>query len=109
MVLRSKSPDMVRQEVYALLCVYHAIRHLIATAAEPTGMDPDRISFTRPLQAVRRLVSDEAALPPCALADLVDDVIHEITDPRHLLPAACVPASASNAGPDADSPDNATE
>jgi Insertion element 4 transposase N-terminal/Transposase DDE domain len=63
-VLRSKSPDMVRQEVYALLCVYQAIRHLIATAAETAGIDPDRISFTRAVQAVRRHVSDEAALSP---------------------------------------------
>lgn len=63
-VLRSKSPDMVRQEVYALLCVYQAIRHLIATAAENARIDPDRISFTRAVQAVRRHVSDEAALSP---------------------------------------------
>jgi transposase IS4-like protein/DDE family transposase len=63
-VLRSKSPDMVRQEVYALLCVYQAIRHLIATAAGQARLDPDRISFTRTAQAVRRHTSDEAAFSP---------------------------------------------
>jgi hypothetical protein len=63
-VLRSKSPAMVRQEIYALLCVYQAIRHLIATAADQHGLDPDRISFTRTLQAARRHASDEAALSP---------------------------------------------
>jgi hypothetical protein len=63
-VLRSKSPEMVYQEVYALLCVYQAIRHLIHTAAEHTGLDPDRISFTRTLQSVRRHASDEAAFSP---------------------------------------------
>ncbi|WP_327048338.1 IS4 family transposase [Microbispora sp. NBC_01189] len=63
-VLRSKSPDMVRQEVYALLCVYQAIRHLITTAAERARLDPDRISFTRTAQAVRRQASDEAAFSP---------------------------------------------
>jgi hypothetical protein len=63
-LLRSKSPDMVRQEVYALLCVYQAIRHLITTAAEDAAIDPDRISFTRTVQAVRRHLSDEAAFPP---------------------------------------------
>lgn len=67
-VLRSKSPAMVRQEIYALLCVYQAIRHLIATGAEPAGLDPDRISFTRTLQAVRRHASDEAALSPLSPA-----------------------------------------
>jgi hypothetical protein len=63
-LLRSKSPDMVRQEVYALLCVYQAIRHLITTAAEDAAIDPDRISFTRTVQAVRRHLSDEAAFSP---------------------------------------------
>lgn len=63
-VLRSKSPDMVYQEVYALLCVYQAIRHLIATAADQAGLDPGRISFTRAAEAVRRHASDEAALSP---------------------------------------------
>lgn len=63
-VLRSKSPKMVRQEIYALLCVYQAIRHLIATGAQRAGIDPDRISFTRTTQAVRRHASDEAALSP---------------------------------------------
>jgi hypothetical protein len=63
-LLRSKSPDMVRQEVYALLCVYQAIRHLITHGAEQAGLDPDRISFTRTVEAVRRHASDEAALSP---------------------------------------------
>ena len=63
-LLRSHSPDMVRQEIYALLCVYQAIRHLITTAATDTAIDPDRISFTRTVQAVRRHLSDEAAFSP---------------------------------------------
>ncbi len=63
-VLRSKSPDMVYQEVYALLCVYQAIRHLIAAAADQARLDPDRVSFTRAAEAVRRHASDEAALSP---------------------------------------------
>jgi hypothetical protein len=63
-VLRSKSPDMVRQEIYALLCLYQAIRHLIHTAAEHAGLDPDRISFTRTVEAARRHASDDAAFSP---------------------------------------------
>ena len=39
-------------------------RGLIHTAAEHTGLDPDRISFTRTLQSVRRHASDEAAFSP---------------------------------------------
>jgi hypothetical protein len=53
-VLRSKSPEMVIQEIYAHLLVYYAIRVLINGAAEPAGLDPDRISFTRSLRVIRR-------------------------------------------------------
>ena len=67
-VLRSKSPDMVRQEIYGLLCTYQAIRALIAAGAEETGLDPDRISFTRAKQAAERHLSDDSAFSPCGPA-----------------------------------------
>ena len=63
-VLRSKSPDMIRQELYALLCVYQAIRTLIHHAADTQGLDPDRISFTHTRHAIAARVSDAAAFPP---------------------------------------------
>jgi len=63
-VLRSKSPDMIRQELYALLCVYQAIRTLICHSADRAGLDPDRISFTRAKNAIAARVSDAAAFSP---------------------------------------------
>src|ERR1035437_849004 len=39
-VLRSKSPPMIRQELYAMLCCYQAIRTLISHAAGDAGIDP---------------------------------------------------------------------
>ncbi|MFV2088594.1 IS4 family transposase [Micromonospora sp. LOL_021] len=63
-VLRSGRPDLVYQEVYALLCVYQAIRALIVAGAEHADLDPDRISFTRTVQAAARHVSDDAAFSP---------------------------------------------
>jgi hypothetical protein len=63
-VLRSKSPDMIRQEVYGLLCVYQAVRALMNAGAERVGIDPDRISFTRTMQAAARHISDDAAVSP---------------------------------------------
>ena len=63
-VLRSKSPDMIRQELYALLCTYQAIRTLIYHAATTQGLDPDRISFTRTKEAIAARVSDAAAFSP---------------------------------------------
>jgi hypothetical protein len=63
-VLRSRTPELARQEVYGLLCVYQAIRTLILAGAEHAKLDPDRISFTRALQAAARHVSDDAAFSP---------------------------------------------
>jgi len=61
-VLRSKSPAMVEQELYAMLCVYQGIRDLIGYAA-PTGLDPGRVSFAKAIDAARDTVT-RAALSP---------------------------------------------
>jgi hypothetical protein len=63
-VLRSRKADLARQEVYALLCLYQAIRGLIVAGAQHAGLDPDRISFTRARQAAARHASDDAAFSP---------------------------------------------
>lgn len=63
-VLRSKSPEMVTQEIYAHLLVYFAIRSLINRAAEEEELDPDRVSFIASLRVVRRQVTDQAAFSP---------------------------------------------
>ncbi len=61
-VLRSKTPAMVEQEFWAMLCVYQAIRELISYAAPP-GLDPARISFKRAFEAARD-TAVRAALSP---------------------------------------------
>ena len=61
-VLRSKTPVMVEQEFWAMLCVYQAIRDLISYAA-PTGLDPGRVSFKRALEAAQDSAT-RAALSP---------------------------------------------
>ena len=63
-VLRSKSPPMIRQEIYAMLCCYQAIRILISHAADNAGIDPRRISFTRARDAVRDRISDPGSFSP---------------------------------------------
>jgi Insertion element 4 transposase N-terminal/Transposase DDE domain len=63
-VLRSKSPPMIRQEIYAMLCCYQAIRTLISHAADEAGLDPGRISFTRARDAVRGRISDPDCFSP---------------------------------------------
>jgi hypothetical protein len=63
-LLRSRLPDLVRQEIWAWLTVHHALAALIARAAEAADIDPDRISFTRTLRLVRRTATATAAFPP---------------------------------------------
>lgn len=56
-VLRSRSPQGVRQELWALLCLYQALRTLITRAAVIAGVDATRISFPPALDAVKDSVS----------------------------------------------------
>jgi len=48
-VLRSKSPELVLQEIWGHLCCHYAIRTLMADAAQHSGHDPDRMSFVAAL------------------------------------------------------------
>jgi len=63
-VLRSKSPDMVRQELHGYLLVHWALSALICKAATEAGIDPDRVKFKRTVRIVRRRAADPAAFPP---------------------------------------------
>jgi len=63
-VLRSKSPDMVRQEIYGYLLTHYAISALICKAANEAGVDPDRVKFKRTVRIVRRRAADLAAFSP---------------------------------------------
>ncbi len=53
-VLRSKTPDLVRQEFYGLLLAHFAIRGLMHEAALKVAVDPDRLSFLHAVRVVRR-------------------------------------------------------
>jgi hypothetical protein len=63
-ILRSQRPDGVRQEIWAMLCVYQALRGLMTNAAHTADTPPLRISFTRALNAARRSLAPAAAFPP---------------------------------------------
>lgn len=67
-VLRSKSPDLVLQEIWGHLCCHYAIRSLMADAAHHGGRDPDRVSFTATLRIVRQTIAQPGAFPPSAPA-----------------------------------------
>lgn len=62
-VLRSKKPATAIQELYAMFCVYQAVRDLIDYASPP-GLDPSRVSFTKAIDAARDTVTRAALSPP---------------------------------------------
>jgi hypothetical protein len=63
-VLRSKTPDLVRQEFYGLLMAHFAIRGLMHEAALKAKEDPDRLSFLHAVRVVRRKLPVFSAIPP---------------------------------------------
>jgi hypothetical protein len=56
-VLRSKSPDLVLQEIWGHLCCHYAIRTLMWEAADHAKVDPDRVSFIAALRIARRSIT----------------------------------------------------
>lgn len=64
MILRSRKPELVEQEIWGLLLTHYGIRHLMREAADQAELDPDRMSFIRALRVVRRQVSGQAAFSP---------------------------------------------
>jgi IS4 transposase len=63
-VLRSKTPDLVRQEFYGLMMTHFAVRGLMHEAALMAEEDPDRLSFLHAVRVVRRKLAHFSAIPP---------------------------------------------
>jgi hypothetical protein len=66
-VLRSKTPDLVRQEFWGFLLAHFAVRGLMHEAALAADEDPDRLSFTHAVRVIRRKLPQLAASPPSAV------------------------------------------
>ena len=66
-VLRSKTPELVRQEAWGFLLAHFAIRammHEAALGTLPRARDPDTLSFTHALRVTRQTLPHVAAIPP---------------------------------------------
>jgi hypothetical protein len=77
--LRSKKPDLVRQEVWGVLIAYNLIRRQMARVAEHTKVSPARISFRNTMHFVRAfcLVEAWSSAPgnvPKRLDELLDNL-----------------------------------
>jgi len=63
-VLRSKTPEGVRQELYGIYLAHYAVRALLAQAAIEAEVDPDRLSFTEGLFELTEMLSLALTLEP---------------------------------------------
>jgi hypothetical protein len=80
-VLRGRTPDLARQELWAYLAVYQAIRAVIVRAAAGAGLDPDQISFTAALNAAQRTM--HASSDPAAALDATEtEILRCLVPPR---------------------------
>jgi hypothetical protein len=68
MILRSRIPELVRQEFWGLLLAHFAVRGLMHEAALRADEDPDRLSFLHAVRVVRRKLPLFAAVPPSGQA-----------------------------------------
>jgi hypothetical protein len=65
-VLRSKTPELVKQEVWGLLMAHFAVRGIMHEAALQADEDPDKLSFTHAVRVIRRKLPGFVAVPPAA-------------------------------------------
>jgi len=81
-VLRSKTPNFVRQEFYGFLMAHFAIRGLLHEAALQADLDPDRLSFLHAVRVVRRQWPLFVAVPPQERTLFHQGVLREILQER---------------------------
>jgi hypothetical protein len=81
--LRSKTPAGVVQEVYGLALAHYVLRFAMHDAAVATDQDPDRLSFTASLGALRCRLPEAPGLAPASwYQGLVGEVSRQVLRPR---------------------------
>lgn len=69
-VLRSKRPELVRQEFYGMMMAHFAVRGIMHEAALKADVDPDRLSYVHAVRVIRRKLPFFVATPPSAAGGL---------------------------------------
>ena len=87
-VLRSKTPDGIKQELYGIFLAHYLVRAVMTQAAEQAGCAAERLSFTEGLFRLCEM-SDRSLIlhPECAPAlftQVVQQVARAILPPRRL-------------------------
>src|SRR6266852_8706219 len=85
-VLRSKTPEGVRQELYGIYLAHYAVRAQLAQAAVESQLDPDRLSFTEGLFELTEMISLALTVEPEeATEPLLKRLRHKMA--QHVFPA----------------------
>ncbi len=87
-VLRCKTPEMVRREIWTCLLSYNLIRQTILNSARQQGFSPRQISFTAAMQKVAAgwiavLLIEDSALANVIAEHLRDLPLHKIGHRPH--------------------------
>ena len=77
-VLRCKTPEMVRKEIWAHLLAYNLLRTVMAVAAAETGIEPREISFKGAKQAVTAFAPKVEAARPVDRARMIEVMLTTI-------------------------------
>jgi hypothetical protein len=77
-ILRSKLPELVEQEIYAMLTLYNMLRDLINKAAAKHGIDPLAISFLDALHAVIDAIPGMQRAPTERLRAFYEQLLDDI-------------------------------
>ena len=84
--LRSKLPDLVLQELYALLLAHYAVRTMMWEAAMTRDLDPDRVSFTEGLLILKRGLNLSPFLSPASIKRSLSRMYVDLVSRNVLLP-----------------------
>jgi len=83
--LRSRLPKLVLQEFYALLLAHYAVRGLMLRAAQTTGLDPDRISFTGAIQVLGQGILQSSFYSPELTIRALKRMCADLASPGQLV------------------------
>ena len=84
-MLRSKTPEGVRQELSGIYLAHYAVRALLAQTAMEAALDPDRLSFSEGLFELTEMLSFALTVEPKeAIMPLLKRLRHKMA--RHVLP-----------------------
>ncbi|WP_281413709.1 transposase [Methylomonas paludis] len=77
-VLRSKTPELVKQEFWGLLLAHHIVRKVILETALVHEQEPDYLSFKNSLSIIRRKLPHSGAFPPNQFQDWWSKMIEQV-------------------------------